>query len=247
MDVDTHKKPRSSRLWLRVALVLLPKIVRAYFRIVDLTSRKIFLQQETEEQICKTRSFSIAGFHGALLWPSFYFRKYGGVIMVSRSSDGEIMDRCLRGFGYQTSRGSSSNFGKEALADMIQRAKTGNCNTGMAVDAPRGPARKAKIGSVIIAKETGQPIVPVGSWTSRHVQFNSWDQMILPLPFGTLVLVFGKPVEVPDGLSQDDYERIRHEMECSILAAQELAEMRVKQIKSDTVDLALEAIPTRPR
>jgi hypothetical protein len=68
--------------------------------------------------------------------------------------------------------------------------------------------------------------------------------MILPLPFGTLVIVFGKPIEVPKGLSHDEYEVIRQEVEYNILTAQALAENKVKELKYGKADISVEAIPT---
>jgi lysophospholipid acyltransferase (LPLAT)-like uncharacterized protein len=238
-------KEKGDLLWFRMALALLPFLARFYFKIVDLTSRKIFLNREYEEQICPGRSFAVASFHGTALYPGYYCRRYEGVIMVSRSWDGELIDRCLRGWGYYTARGSSSRNGKEALQEMIDLVKERNCASGMAVDAPRGPARKVKIGVVLLAKETSQPVIPVTSWTTRHVQFRSWDSMILPLPFSTIVVAFGKPVKVPQALARDDYERIRLEIEHNLISAQALAEEKVRELKQRQPEVALKPLPTR--
>jgi len=244
MQRKEKKKEKGDRLWFRTLLFLLPKIVGAYFRLVDLTSRKVFFNRDIEEKVLKKRSFCLAGFHGALLWAAYYFRPYCGVIMVSRSWDGELIDRCLRHWGYDTARGSSSKFGKEALKDMVDLVNGQGCNSGMAVDAPRGPARKAKIGAVIIAKETGQPIVPVGTWTTRHLQFNSWDKMILPLPFGTVVTAMGEPIEVPRDLKKEEFERVRLEVEESILGAQLQAEAKAQELLRVRSGVVLEPVPT---
>lgn len=96
---------------------------------------------------------------------------------------------------------------------MIDIIRQKGWNSALAVDAPRGPARKAKIGTVVLARETGQLVAPLVSWATRKIQFTSWDSMILPLPFSTIVMAFGKPMEVPKGLEREDYERIRREVE----------------------------------
>jgi lysophospholipid acyltransferase (LPLAT)-like uncharacterized protein len=244
MPQNRKKKEKGDRLWFKTLLFLVPKIVGAYFKLVDVTSRKILLRGDVEENILKKRSFCLSGFHGALLWAAYYFRSYGGVIMVSRSWDGELGARSLGQWGYDTARGSSSKFGKEALRDMIDAVNERGANTGMAVDAPRGPARKAKIGSVILAKETGQPIVPVGTWATRYLQFNSWDKMILPLPFGTVVAALGDPIEVPQGLDRDEYERIRQDVEKSILNTQLRAEAKVEELVRARSKAAPAPVPT---
>jgi lysophospholipid acyltransferase (LPLAT)-like uncharacterized protein len=244
MPQKGKKREKGDRLWFRTLLFVLPKIVGAYFKLVDLTSRKVFLNGDIEETVLRKRRFCLASFHGAALWPAYYFRSYGGIIMVSRSWDGELIDRCLRQWRYDTARGSSSKFGKEALQEMIDTVNERGCNSGMAVDAPRGPAREVKIGAVIIAKETGQPLVPAGTWTTRHLQFNSWDKMILPLPFGTVITALGEPIEVPEGLDRDEYERIRQEVERRILETQLQAEAKAKELLGEGSEVVLRPVPS---
>lgn len=231
LSEDKKKQEKGKQLWFRLVLFLVPRLVSLYFRIVDLTSRIIFLNREYEEQICKKIPFSCACFHGTMLFPVYYCRRYPGVVMVSRSWDGEVIDRSIRRMGYDTTRGSSSRGGKEALKEMIERIKERNYCSGLAVDAPRGPSRKVKIGIVMVAKETGQPIVPMVSWATRQIQFRSWDSMILPLPFSTIVIAFGKPTIVPEGLSNEEYEALRQEVELNMLAASEQTEAKVRDLK----------------
>jgi len=152
--------------------------------------------------------------------------------MVSRSWDGEIIDRSIRRMGYDTTRGSSSRGGKEALWEMIDMINENKYCSGLAVDAPRGPSREVKIGIVVVAKETGQPVVPLVSWATKKIQFHSWDSMILPLPFSTIVMAFGKPTMVPQGLSKEEYEDLRIEIEKEMRRIQEQAEEKIKEISS---------------
>ncbi len=229
---EDHKKiEKGKRLWFRLALFLIPRLVSSYFKIVDLTSKKIFLNREYEDQICKKRPFACACFHGTMLFPVYYCGRYPGVVMVSRSWDGEVIDRSIRRMGYDTTRGSSSRGGKEALKEMIEMIKERNYCSGLAVDAPRGPSRKVKMGIIVVAKETGQPVVPMVSWATRQIQFRSWDSMILPLPFSTIVIAFAKPTIVPQGLTNEEYEALRQEIESNMLAASEQVEGKVRELK----------------
>jgi len=231
LESQEPKREKGDKLWFRLVLFLLPRLVTSYFRLLDLTCRKIWLNREYEEQICMKRPFTCACFHGTMLFPVYYCRRYPGVVMVSQSWDGELIDRSLRRMGYDTARGSSSRGGKEALKEMYHIIKERNYCSGLAVDAPRGPARKVKMGTVMIARETGQPVLGLVSWTTRQIQFNSWDKMILPLPFSTIVLAWSKPVDVPPGLGEDDYERLRQEIEDNMVAASQQAEDKVRQLK----------------
>ena len=231
MAREKRNVEKGDRLWYRLVLFLVPRLVTGYFRLVDLTSKKIFLNSEYEDQVCKKRPFACSCFHGTMLFPVYYCRRYPGVVMVSRSWDGELIDRSIRRMGYDTTRGSSSKGGKEALWEMIDVIKERKYCSGLAVDAPRGPSRQVKIGIVVVAKETGQPVVPFVSWATRKIQFHSWDSMILPLPFSTIVMAFGKPIEVLPSLSNEEYEDIRQEIEKEMLRVQEQVEEKVKEIR----------------
>lgn len=228
--MDENKKEKGRRLWFRVLLFVLPRLVSAYAWLLDKTSKKILLNQEHEEAVCKRRPFVCACHHGTMLYPVYYCRRYPGVIMVSRSWDGELIDRCLRRWGFDTTRGSSSRGGKEALTAQIELAKEHAYNAGIAVDAPRGPARVVKMGVVVLGRETGLPVVPLVSWATRQLQFKSWDRMIVPLPFSTIVMVFGTPVEIPQGLGSDEYEAIRLGIEEEMLRISLVAENKVREL-----------------
>lgn len=230
MTTEKRKVEKGNRLWFKMVLFLVPRLVTGYFRLVDLTSRKIFLNREHEDQICRKKPFACACFHGTMLFPVYYCRRYPGVVMVSRSWDGEVIDRSIRRMGYDTTRGSSSRGGKEALWEMIDIINERKYCSGLAVDAPRGPSRQVKIGIVVVAKETGQPVVPMVSWATRQIRFKSWDSMILPLPFSTIVIAFGKPTDVPKGLGNEEYENLRLEIEQEMLRVQEQTESKVGQI-----------------
>jgi hypothetical protein len=226
------KKEKGDKLWFRAVLFIVPRLVSSYFRLVDLTSKKVFLNKEYEEEVCMKQPFTCACFHGTMLFPVYYCRRYPGVVMVSRSWDGEIIDRSLRRMGYDTTRGSSSSHGRAALKELVETMTRNNYCSGLAVDAPRGPSRKVKMGIVMIARKTGQPVVPYVSWATKQIQFNSWDKMILPLPFSTIVLAWGKPTFVPDDLSNTEYERIRQEIEDEMNRVSLQAEEKVREIKN---------------
>lgn len=244
MQEKPRKKEKGKKLWFRVVRHLLPSIARGYFRLVELTSKILVLNGEYEEEVCKKGPFAVAGFHGKALFLLQYLRRYGGVTMVSKSWDGELIDATVRKWGYVTCRGSSSRGGKEALRDMIRLAKENNCPTGLAVDAPRGPAGIVKMGIVILGRETGQPVLPVTTWTTRHLQFGSWDRMIVPLPFSTIVVAFGRPTIVPQGLEPEDYERLRQEIEHHLTVAATDAEKKVMELKGKRPEVGLSPIPT---
>ena len=147
LPTKTQKKEKGDLLRFKILLFLLPLLVRAYFKLLDITCRVVFLNREYEEQVCKKRSFACACFHGGMLFPLYYCRRYPGVVMVSRSWDGELIDRALRQWNYESTRGSSSRGGKDALEEMIQMVKDKGYCAGQAVDGPRGRQAWSRWGS----------------------------------------------------------------------------------------------------
>ncbi len=83
----------------------------------------------------------------------------------------------------------------------------------------------------MLGKGTGRPVLPLMSCATRQIQFGSWDSMILPLPFSTIVMAFGKPTIVPEGLTNEDYEGLRQEIENNMLEASDQAESKVRELK----------------
>ncbi|MBZ0253787.1 MAG: lysophospholipid acyltransferase family protein, partial [Candidatus Methylomirabilis sp.] len=135
--------------------------------------------------------------------------------MVSASTDGDVIVKTMRMFGQSAARGSSTRYGKKALEVMIDMLKEGNApgaepHHGLfTVDGPKGPAGVAKLGAIILAKETGLPIVPVNWWASPRIALPNWDRTLLPVPFGRMAIAYEEPIFVPADASPEDMERLR--------------------------------------
>jgi lysophospholipid acyltransferase (LPLAT)-like uncharacterized protein len=48
-----------------------------------------------------------------------------------------------------------------------------------------------------LAAASGAPILPTAAQTTRRLTLNSWDRMVVPLPFGRGVIVCGPMIPVP--------------------------------------------------
>ena len=162
------------------------------------------------------------------LWHGDYFpiyqyaRRSRLYIVVSRSPDGEILDRVLKAAGYRTVRGSTSRGATRAMIDLANVVK-GGADAAIAVDGPRGPRDVAKPGIVLLAKLTGCPIVPLGGALSRYLQFSSWDRFRLPIPPSRAVAIAGTPIQVPADASGEVIEAHRAELEASLLSLRDQA------------------------
>lgn len=139
-----------------------------------------------------------AFWHDRIFLGTYYFRDRGIVVITSQSFDGEYIARFIQRLGYGSARGSSTRGGIGALVDMIKLMKKG-LPAGFTVDGPKGPRYEAKPGPVMLAKKTGNPIVPFiveakGFWTVK-----SWDRLQIPKPFTKAKIIVGEPIYVePD-------------------------------------------------
>ncbi len=122
--------------------------------------------------------------------------------MVSRSADGDLLIPSLRLRGVEVLRGSSRSAvrdkgGLDALSQLAERV-SGGIPSLLAVDGPRGPRGRVRLGVAEPARRTGAAVVPLIVVPSRRVFLTrSWDRLQLPLPFARVTGYFGKPLE-PD-------------------------------------------------
>ena len=134
--------------------------------------------------------------HDRIFGGTYFLRNRGIVVITSQSLDGEYIARFLKRFGFGTIRGSSSRGGVKALVEMIRHMRRG-LPMAFTVDGPRGPRHEAKTGAIILAKKTGNPIVPFSVECSRFWTVNSWDRMQIPRPFTRARFMISEPIYVP--------------------------------------------------
>jgi len=113
--------------------------------------------------------------------------------IASMHSDGQIIARILRHFGFTTVAGSSSRGGVGATLGLLSRAKSGY-DLAITPDGPRGPIYELKDGALDIASRLGAAIYPVAFSAEKYWQINSWDRMIIPKPFSRVVGIVGEPI-----------------------------------------------------
>lgn len=146
---------------------------------------------------------------------SYHFHLFGPrhvTVMISQSRDGEYAARVAKWLGFKAVRGSSTRNGATALREIIRRIKEGE-NTGMLADGPLGPARVAKVGSVLMARSSGAPLIPVVWGADRCWTFNSWDRYLAPKPFARVVVRYAEPILVPRSARGDALESYRKRLE----------------------------------
>ncbi|MDP6909163.1 MAG: DUF374 domain-containing protein, partial [Flavobacteriales bacterium] len=97
--------------------------------------------------------------------------------------------------------GSSGNKGKEALKRVNKQLRKGY-STMINPDGPRGPIKKLKPGVLIMAQETGVPIMPITMDASSKWIMGTWDKKKQPLPFSKLRIEYHKPIYIKEGFKE---------------------------------------------
>jgi lysophospholipid acyltransferase (LPLAT)-like uncharacterized protein len=135
--------------------------------------------------------------HRNIIAACHFFRDADFGVSVSRSRDGDLVTALLQSMGYTPpARGSSSRGGSASLRALVREVRKGR-TVSLVADGPRGPARRAKAGVVILGQLTGAPIYPVAFSASAAWRAGSWDGTIIPLPFARVVCAFGELIRVP--------------------------------------------------
>ena len=166
-----------------------------------------------------SRKYIWAVWHSRLLLLNYLSKGSKGTAMVSGSEDGEFVVRILKRQGHEAIRGSTTKGGIKALSSLIKNLKEKQRPGLIIPDGPQGPRFKAKLGIIILARETGYPILPFSYSAKKIKVFASWDRFILPYPFTKCIGIYGKPLFVPKDADRNELNR------CLILLEKELCRL----------------------
>ncbi len=142
-------------------------------------------------------------------------------IMLARHRDAGVLAETLKHFDMQLIRGAGAagrgkdRGGSHAFMAAVQALREGR-TVAMTADVPGGEARKAGLGIVMVARQSGRPILPAAIATTRYISINTWSRMTINLPFSGLGFAVGPMVKVPRDASNEDLERYRQDVEKSL-------------------------------
>jgi lysophospholipid acyltransferase (LPLAT)-like uncharacterized protein len=150
--------------------------------------------------------------HNRVFLATRFFQRRRIVVMTSQSFDGEYIARFIQRFGYGVARGSSTRGSTGAMVQMVRLMRYG-CPAGFTIDGPKGPRYVAKMGAVLLAKKTSQPILPFTITARRFWQAGSWDRFQVPLPFTTARVDIAPPIYVPANADEEALSAKRSELQ----------------------------------
>jgi hypothetical protein len=205
--------------------VLLGALIAAYLRFVYATCRVTIEPSDIYERIDRDLPLILAFWHGQHFLMPFVKRPYHkAAVLISRHRDGEINAQAAHRLGIATIRGSGDTKGKfhvkggsVAFREMLATLNAG-VNVALTADVPK-ISRRAGLGIVKLAQQSGRPILPLAIATSRRKIANSWDKAAMNLPFSHLAAVVGDEITVAPDADRETQETIRLQVEDAINAA----------------------------
>ena len=197
-----------------------------FYSLIFLLGKTIkfeFVGEEYLEKIKQSGKVPIYAFwHNRIFLATYYFRDQNIVVMASQSFDGEYISRFIQRFGYGAARGSSTRGGVGAIVKMI-RVMREKLPTAFTIDGPKGPRYEAKSGACILAKKTGNPIVPIIFEANSFWTIGSWDKLQIPKPFTKAKIIAAKPVFVEQNATDEEIEKSRQELQTKLDELTEIA------------------------
>ena len=207
---DLSSYPFKKRLLIRMADI-------AFYTIIRLIGSTIRYEVEGWENwqaaTLNDRQPIYTFWHNRVFLSIYFWQQRGIVVMTSKRFDGEYIARFIQRFGAGAARGSSTRGGTTALAEMVRLLGLGY-PAAFTIDGPKGPRYVAKMGAVLLAKKTGNPILPftispARFWSARK----SWDQSQVPRPFTRALVVIAPPIHVASDADESMLDAKRDELQ----------------------------------
>ena len=197
----------------RAREILIPPLAAGLIRSLYATLRIEFRNREVVQRLrADGKNYIHAFWHGRLLLMPYSYSGKGITLLISKHGDGELLARAMQRFGFDTTRGSTSEGAVESFKALVRKARAG-FDIAFTPDGPRGPRYSVTAGPIQLARMTGLPIVPVAFAARNKKEFASWDRFQLPAPFTRAVFQYGEPILVPHDSKAAAQEQFRLRLE----------------------------------
>lgn len=189
----------------------------SFIRLIGSTVKFEVEGWENYEAASSEGRIPIYTFWHNIIFLSIYFWQGRRIaVMTSQSFDGEYIARFVQRFGNGAARGSSTRGAIGALIEMARLMRAG-CPTAFTIDGPKGPRYVAKMGSVLLAKKTGNPILPFTIAAKNFWAVKStWDQTQVPRPFTRARVFIAPPIFVSAETNDEALEQKRAELQTAL-------------------------------
>ncbi|HKO72112.1 MAG TPA: lysophospholipid acyltransferase family protein [Bradyrhizobium sp.] len=209
---------RSSRVQRAVGF-----LAAEYLRIVWRTNKFTIDPPNIYERVEPQQPAIFAFWHGQHFMTPFIKTKesHRAKVLISRHRDGEFNAIAAERLGIGTIRGSGDHGGAfhrkggvGAFKEMVRALEDGY-NVAVTADVPKR-SRVAGLGIIMLARESGRPIMPFAMATSRFLRLKNWDRTTINLPFGRGALVGIEEIFVPADADSATMESLRVKLEATL-------------------------------
>ena len=198
----------------------------AYIRFVYATAKVVREPTDTDGKLFSQHPQILAMWHGQFsMLPKIKPERPADVrCMVARHGDADLVAATLERFGMSMIRGAGAGArrrdrgGARALREALRAIEEG-ATVAMTADVPPGPARRAGTGIATLAKHSGRPVVPCAMATRHFFTLNNWSRFTINLPFSTLGVVVGEPIQVAPDADEAEIEAARVRIEQALAQA----------------------------
>jgi lysophospholipid acyltransferase (LPLAT)-like uncharacterized protein len=203
--------------WVQRALGIL---AAEYLRLVWWTNRFSYEPVDVYDIVEPKMPAIFAFWHGQHFMTPFIKTKasHRAKVLISRHRDGEFNAIAAERLGIRTIRGSGDHGGAfqrkggvGAFREMVL-ALEDDWNVATTADVPKR-ARVVGLGVIMLARESGRPIMPFAMVTSRYIRLKNWDSSTINLPFGRGAVVGIEPIFVPPDADAATMEKFRLQVE----------------------------------
>jgi lysophospholipid acyltransferase (LPLAT)-like uncharacterized protein len=198
-------------------------LVAGFLRLVWRTNKFSLYPQDLYDIVDPQLPAIVAFWHGQhFLTPFIKIRDlHRTKVLISRHRDGEFNAIAAERLGIGTIRGSGDHGsafhrkgGVGAFKEMVRALEEGY-NVALTADVPKR-SRIAGLGIIMLARESGRPIMPVAMATSRYWRLKNWDRTTINLPFGRGAMVGGDILRVPPDADAATMEELRARLEATL-------------------------------
>jgi lysophospholipid acyltransferase (LPLAT)-like uncharacterized protein len=175
----------------------------AYLRFAYSTTRWTHVDKEKAALLFAGEPIILCFWHclvpmAPVVWPKEHLPRLR--VLISQSTDGELITRTIAGLGMGAIRGSSqkkndpakTKGGMAAFRAMAKWMKDGG-SIAITPDGPRGPAQEMADGAPVLARFTKAPVIMVGLASRPCFRLKTWDRTVFPRPFSKGVIVWDGP------------------------------------------------------
>ena len=205
-----------------------------FLRLVFRTNRFSFDPPDVYDIVEPQMPAIFAFWHGQHFLTPFIKTKdiHRAKVLISRHRDGEFNAIAAERLGIGTIRGSGDHGsafhrkgGVGAFREMVRALEEGY-NVALTADVPKR-SRIVGLGIIMLARESGRPIMPFAMATSRFWRLKNWDRTTVNLPFGRGALVGGDIIMVPPDADAETMEELRARLEATLNGATDRAYAQV--------------------